>query len=275
MVRFIYGAMILVVATHATFAQNSGGTSQRGSIVSNIPSDVVKDLAPTGTLRAGINLGNMVLAQKDEMTGEPKGITVDLARELGRRLGVPVELVRFDAAGKTFEGLKAGTLDIVFLAIEPVRAAEVAFTAPYVIIEGVYLVPKDSALKTVGDVDRAGVRVGVNKGSAYDLFLTRTLKQAQLVRGESGIDLFVKDKLDAAAGVKQPLVEYAKTNPGVRVMDGRFMEIQQAMGTPRGRDAGARYLRGFDEEMKADGFFADALKRSNQPDAAVAPPSAN
>jgi polar amino acid transport system substrate-binding protein len=275
MVRFIYGAMILVVATHATFAQNSGGTSQRGSIVSNIPSDVVKDLAPTGTLRAGINLGNMVLAQKDEMTGEPKGITVDLARELGRRLRVPVELVRFDAAGKTFEGLKAGTLDIVFLAIEPVRAAEVAFTAPYVIIEGVYLVPKDSALKTVGDVDRAGVRVGVNKGSAYDLFLTRTLKQAQLVRGESGIDLFVKDKLDAAAGVKQPLVAYAKTNPGVRVMDGRFMEIQQAMGTPRGRDAGARYLRGFVEEMKADGFVADALKRSNQPDAAVAPPSAN
>jgi polar amino acid transport system substrate-binding protein len=275
MVRFIYLAMMLVVATHATFAQNSGGTSQRGSIVSNIPSDVVKDLAPTGTLRAGINLGNMVLAQKDEMTGEPKGITVDLARELGRRLGVPVELVRFDAAGKTFEGLKAGTLDIVFLAIEPVRAAEVAFTAPYVIIEGVYLVPKDSALKTVGDVDRAGVRVGVNKGSAYDLFLTRTLKQAQLVRGESGIDLFVKDKLDAAAGVKQPLVEYAKTNPGVRVMDGRFMEIQQAMGTPRGRDAGARYLRGFVEEMKADGFVADALKRSNQPDAAVAPPSAN
>jgi polar amino acid transport system substrate-binding protein len=275
MVRFIYVAMMLVVATHATFAQNSGGTSQRGSIVSNIPSDVVKDLAPTGTLRAGINLGNMVLAQKDEMTGEPKGITVDLARELGRRLGVPVELVRFDAAGKTFEGLKAGTLDIVFLAIEPVRAAEVAFTAPYVIIEGVYLVPKDSALKTVGDVDRAGVRVGVNKGSAYDLFLTRTLKQAQLVRGESGIDLFVKDKLDAAAGVKQPLVEYAKTNPGVRVMDGRFMEIQQAMGTPRGRDAGARYLRGFVEEMKADGFVADALKRSNQPDAAVAPPSAN
>jgi polar amino acid transport system substrate-binding protein len=275
MMRFIYGAMILVVATHATFAQNSGGTSQRGSIVSNIPSDVVKDLAPTGTLRAGINLGNMVLAQKDEMTGEPKGITVDLARELGRRLGVPVDLVRFDAAGKTFDGLKAGTLDIVFLAIEPVRAAEVAFTAPYVIIEGVYLVPKDSALKAVGDVDRAGVRVGVNKGSAYDLFLTRTLKQAQLVRGESGIDLFVKDKLDAAAGVKQPLVEYAKTNPGVRVMDGRFMEIQQAMGTPRGRDAGARYLRGFVEEMKADGFVADALKRSNQPDAAVAPPSAN
>ena len=275
MIRIMYAAMILLAGASVAWAQNPADTSQRGSTVSNIPSDVVKDLAPTGTLRAGINLGNMVLAQKDEKTGEPKGITVDLAHELGRRLGVPVELVRFDAAGKTFEGLKAGALDIVFLAIEPVRAAEVAFTAPYVIIEGVYLVPKDSALKTVGDVDRAGVRVGVNKGSAYDLFLTRTLKAAQLVRGESGIDLFVNDKLDAAAGVKQPLVEYAKTNPAVRVMDGRFMEIQQAMGTPVGRDAGAKYLRRFVEEMKAGGFVADALKRSNQPDAAVAPPATN
>ena len=275
MIRIMYAAIILLAGASVASAQNPADTSQRGSTVSNIPSDVVKDLAPTGTLRAGINLGNMVLAQTDEKTGEPKGITVDLAHELGRRLGVPVELVRFDAAGKTFEGLKAGALDIVFLAIEPVRAAEVAFTAPYVIIEGVYLVPKDSALKTVGDVDRAGVRVGVNKGSAYDLFLTRTLKAAQLVRGESGIDLFVNDKLDAAAGVKQPLVEYAKTNPAVRVMDGRFMEIQQAMGTPLGRDAGAKYLRRFVEEMKAGGFVADALKRSNQPDAAVAPPATN
>ena len=275
MIRIMYAAMILLAGASVASAQNPADTSQRGSTVSNIPSDVVKDLAPTGTLRAGINLGNMVLAQTDEKTGEPKGITVDLARELGRRLGVPVDLVRFDAAGKTFEGLKAGALDVVFLAIEPVRAAEVAFTAPYVIIEGVYLVPKDSALKSVGDVDRAGVRVGVNKGSAYDLFLTRTLKAAQLVRGDSGIDLFVKDKLDAAAGVKQPLVEYAKTNAAVRVMDGRFMEIQQAMGTPVGRDAGAKYLRQFVEEMKASGFVADALKRSNQPDAAVAPPATN
>ena len=242
--------------------------------MATISPDVVKSLAPSGTLRVGINLGNIVLAQA-HANGELGGVSVDLARELGRRLNVPVQLERFDAAGKSFEAMKAGKVDIVFLAIEPVRAAEVAFTAPYVIIEGVYLVPQGSALKTVGDVDRAGVRVGVNKGSAYDLFLTRTLKQAQLVRGESGIDLFVKDKLDAAAGVKQPLVAYAKTNPGVRVMDGRFMEIQQAMGTPRGRDAGARYLRGFVEEMKAGGFVADALKRSNQPDAAVAPPAAN
>jgi polar amino acid transport system substrate-binding protein len=241
-------------------------------IVSTVPPDVVKNLAPTGKLRAAINLGNPVLAQKDPAGGEPKGVTADLARELAKRAGLPLEFVTFDAAGKVFDALKAGAWDIAFLAIEPVRAAEIEFTAPYVIIEGVYMVPVGSALKTVADVDRPGVRVAVNKASAYDLFLTRTLKHAQLVRGESGVDLFVADKLEVAAGVKQPMVAYAKTNPNVRIMDGRFMEIRQAMGTPKGRDAAARYLRGFVEEMKASGFVADALKRSNQPDAAVAPP---
>jgi len=229
----------------------------------------VKELAPTGKLRVGINFGNMVLAQGT--AASPRGITPDLARELGKRLGAPVEFIAFDAAGKTFEAMKAGTLDIIFLAIEPVRAAEIEFTAPYVLIEGVYLVPKDSPLKKTADVDREGVRIGVNKDSAYDLFLTRTLKHAKILRAESGVDLFVKNKLEAAAGVKQPLAVYAKTNPNVRVMDGRFMEIRQAMGSPKGRIAGARYLRAFVEEMKASGFVADALKRSNQPDAAVAP----
>ena len=245
--------------------------------MSTVAADLVKDLAPTGKLRAAINLGNMVLAQKDPATGDMRGVTVDLARELARRVGLPLELVPFDAAGKVFEALKAGAWDVAFLAIEPVRAAEIAFTAPYVIIEGVYLVPKDSPLRAVADVDRDGVRIAVNKGSAYDLYLTRTIKHAQLVRGENGIELFVRDRLEAAAGVKQPLVEYAKTDPSVRIMDGRFMEIRQAMGTPKlryqGRDAAPRYLHAFVEEMKATGFIAEALRRSNQPDAAVAPPA--
>ena len=245
--------------------------------MSTVPADLVKDLAPTGKLRAAINLGNMVLAQKDPATGDMRGVTVDLARELARRVGLPLELVPFDAAGKVFEALKAGAWDVAFLAIEPVRAAEIAFTAPYVLIEGVYLVPKDSPLRAVADVDRDGVRIAVNKGSAYDLYLTRTIKHAQLVRGENGIELFVRDRLEAAAGVKQPLVEYAKTDPSVRIMDGRFMEIRQAMGTPKlryqGRDAAPRYLHAFVEEMKATGFIAEALRRSNQPDAAVAPPA--
>ncbi len=235
--------------------------------------EVLKDLAPTGKIRFAINLGNIVLAQKDPATGAPKGVTADLAHELGRRLDRPIELVPFDAAGKSFEALKAGQVDVVFLAIEPVRANEIAFTAPYVLIEGVYMVPKESPLKTVADVDRPGIRVGVNQASAYDLFLTRTLKHAELVRSSNGVELFVEQKLDAVAGIKQPLVAYARSHPEMRVMDGRFMEIRQAMGTPKGRDAGARYLRGFIEEMKASGFVADALKRSQQFDAAVAPPA--
>jgi polar amino acid transport system substrate-binding protein len=243
------------------------------TLMTTAPAEIVKELAPTGRLRATINLGNMVLAQTGD-DGKPKGITVELAHELGKRLGVPVDLTTFDAAGKAFEAFKAGGFDIIFLAIEPVRAAEIEFTAPYVLIEGVYMVPKDSKLKTVADVDAPGVRIGVNKASAYDLFLTRSLKHATLVRSDNGIGIFRSEKLEATAGVKQPMVAYAAKHPDVRVMDGRFMEIQQAMGAQKGRLAGAKYLRAFVEEMKASGFVADALKRSNQPDAAVAPAAA-
>ena len=240
--------------------------------------DALSELAPGGKLRAAINLGNGVLAQKDAATGQLKGITPDLARELGRRLGVPVELVTFEAAGKVFDAAKSGAWDIAFVAIEPVRAAEIEFSAPYVIIEGTYMVRQDSQLKAIADVDRPGVRIAVGLKSAYDLYLTRTIKHATVVRapvggGKAMIDMFVNDKLEVAAGVKQPLVAYAKDHPDMRVMDGHFMEIQQAMGTPKGRTAGAAYLRAFAEDMKASGFVAEALKRSNQ-QAAVAPPVA-
>ncbi len=237
--------------------------------MSTVPSDAVKELTPTGKLRAAINLGNPVLAQG--APDAPRGVTTDLARELAKRIGAPLEFVCYDGAGKVADAVKTGAWDICFLAIEPVRAAEIAFTAPYVLIEGVYMVPKDSVLKNVADVDRDGVRIGVSKNSAYDLFLTRTLKAAKLVRSEDGVETFVKDKLEAAAGVKQPIVGYAKTSPSVRVLDGRFMEIRQAMGAPQGRPAAAAHLKAFVEEMKASGFVADALKRSNQPDAQVAP----
>jgi polar amino acid transport system substrate-binding protein len=238
------------------------------------PPGARSELAPTGKLRAAINFGNAVLAQKDPATGEARGVSVDLARELGQRLGVPVELVTFDAAGKVFDALKTGSWDIAFLAIDPARATEIVFTAPYVVIEGTYLVPADSPLRSIEDVDRDGVRVAVGNKSAYDLYLTRTLKRAQLIRvptSPEAIDVFLKDKLEAAAGVKQPLVQFAKTHPNVRVMDGRFMAIEQAMGTPKGREAGARYLRVFIEEMKASGFVARGLEKSGQGDAAVAP----
>jgi polar amino acid transport system substrate-binding protein len=238
--------------------------------------DAGKDLAPTGRLRAAINLGNPVLAQKDPATGEPRGVSVDLARELGRRLDLPLELVVYDSAGKVSDSAQAGAWDVAFLAIDPARAGAIAFTAPYLVIEGTYLVPADSPLRTIEDVDHEGVRVAVGKKSAYDLYLTRALKRARLVRAETSaaaIDLFLADKLEAAAGVKQPLVEFARSNPGVRVIEGRFMSIEQAMGTPKGREGGARYLREFVEEMKASGFVARALERSGQQGAEIAPAS--
>jgi polar amino acid transport system substrate-binding protein len=247
-----------------------------GVMAQNVSPAIVKELAPTGKLRAAINFGNPVLAQKDPATGDARGVTGDLARELARRLGVPVEFVAFDTAGKVSESAKTGAWDICFLAIDPVRAADIAFTGPYVVIEGAYMVPANSPLQTVADVDRDGVRIAVGKGSAYDLYLTREIKHAKLVREPSSgqaLEMFVRDKLEAAAGVKQPVVAFAKTHPETRVIPGRFMAIEQAMGTVKGREAGAGYMREFVEEMKASGFVAKALQASGQGDAAVAPPT--
>jgi polar amino acid transport system substrate-binding protein len=235
----------------------------------------IRDIAPKGRLRAAINSGNIVLARRDP-DGELRGVSVDLARELARRLNLPLELVPFDTAGKVTASAGSDVWDIAFLAIDPLRAAEITFTPPYVLIEGTYLVPDASPLRSVADFDRRGLRIAVGRGSAYDLFLTRTLKQSSLVRAETSEDAirtFVDDKLDAAAGVKQLLVISARDRPGFRVIPGRFMAIEQAMGVPRGREAAAVYLRDFIEEMKASGFVAAALARHQQPDAAVAPPS--
>lgn len=229
--------------------------------------EVLKDLAPSGRLRAGINLGNSVLAQGTLQ--EPRGLSVDLARELAKRTGLPLDLVTFEAAGKVFDALKTNAWDIAFMAHEPRRADEIEFTAPYVEIEGTYMVLKDSPLKSVNEVDKPGIRIAVGLNSAYDLFLTRTIKNATLVRAHTGggsamIELYFKEKLDVAAGVRQALEVYAATDPKVRVMDGRFQVIAQAMGTPKGRIVAAAYLRGFVEEMKRSGFVAEGLKRSGQ-----------
>jgi polar amino acid transport system substrate-binding protein len=264
MYTLLVGIVTLLAAPLAAAAQSTA------------PPDVVKELAPTGKIRAAINFGNAVLAQRDE-AGGPKGITPDLATELGRRLGVPVEFVPFEAAGKAFDAAKAGAVDIAFIAIEPARAAELEFSGPYVIIEGTYMVPVNSPLKEIADVDKPGTRIAVGLGSAYDLYLTRTIKNATVVRAATGggramIEMFVKDKLEVAAGVRQQLEVYGKDHPEVRIMPGRFQEIQQAMGTPKGRFAGASYLRAFVEDVKANGFVAEAIKRAGQA-ATVAPPA--
>jgi polar amino acid transport system substrate-binding protein len=235
------------------------------------------DLAPTGTLRAGINHGNPILAQRDPATGELRGIIVELSRELARRIGVPVQLVPYDAAGKMTDALKTGAWDIAFLAVDPTRAAEISFTAPYLEIEGTYLVPADSPIHTVADVDREGVRIAAGAKSAYDLFLSRSLTRAQIVRAPTAleaVDAFSRDKLEAVAGVRQALATSAAKIPGTRVLEDRFMVIAQAAGVPRGRDAGARYVREFIEDVKASGFVAKALNDSGVADSAtIAPPA--
>ncbi|WP_306325304.1 transporter substrate-binding domain-containing protein [Streptomyces venezuelae] len=233
---------------------------------------LIADLAPTGTLRASVNLGNPVLAQGAPEA--PTGITVDLAREIGARLGVPVELLCFDAARKSFEAMADGRADLCFLAVDPAREKEVAFTAPYVVIEGVYAVPRDSALTSVDDVDAPGVRVGVKQGSAYDLFLSRSLAHATVVRGEDGVDTFRAQGLEAGAGIRQPMTAYVRENPDVRLIEGRFMEIGQAVGTTVTRaPETVAFLRAVVEELKANGFVADSLRRAGQETSLLAPPA--
>ena len=242
-----------------------------------ITASLRNDLAPSGKLRAGINYGNAVLATRDSTSGELRGVAVDLARELGRRVELPLEIVPFASAGQMVEGLKAGAWDVAFLAVEPGRAGEIAFTAPYIRIEGTYLVPAASPLHAIAEVDRDGVRVAVSAGSAYDLFLSRSLQHARIVRAASpneSFDLIVAGKVDVVAGVRQALVANAPKLPGSRVFDDRFMAIGQAMGIPKGRDEGAQYLREFIEDVKASGLVARSLEKAGVRGVSVAPPAA-
>lgn len=239
------------------------------------PEDVGSALAPTGALRAAINLGNPILAGLDPATGAPRGVSVDLAHALARELGVPLRLVVFDAAGKSVDAVANDRADVGFFAVDPVRAASIAFTAPYVLIEGCYLVREDSPIRSNDDVDRPGHRVVVGQGSAYDLFLTRELVHATIVRAPTSptvVSTFVERGLDVAAGVRQQLQADMQRHPGLRLLDGRFMVIEQAMGTPTTRGAaGAHALAAFVEARKADGFVAAALARHRIEGASVAP----
>ena len=243
--------------------------------MSSVSPAIRSDFAPTGTMRVGINHGNLVLAQKNATTGEVKGVAVDMAHELGRRLGVPVELVQYTSAGQMTDALAAGAWDVAFLAREPGRAGEIGFTAPHLLIEGTYLVPAGAAYTRVPEVDRAGVRIAVSEKSAYDHFLTRNIKHATLVRGagnSAGLGLLHAGKADVIAGVRQLLLMDEAKLPGSRVLDDRFMVIEQAMGMPRGRDAGLQYAKEFIEDVKASGFVARSLEKSGVRGVPVAPP---
>jgi polar amino acid transport system substrate-binding protein len=237
--------------------------------------EIVRAFTPTGRLRASINTGNPILAAAEPATGLAQGVSVDLARGFAQRLGVELELVVFDTAGKSVDAVTREQADIGFFAIDPKRGEGIRFTAPYVLIEGCYAVRSDSPLQAIEEVDRAGTRVVVGKGSAYDLFLSRELRQAVILRAPSSpavVDFFLAQGAEVAAGVRQQLEADAQRRGGMRLLPGRFMVIEQAMGCPRSRgEAAAGVLASYVEDMKRSGFVAAALQRHGISGAAVAP----
>jgi polar amino acid transport system substrate-binding protein len=247
-----------------------------GAMANDITPAVRSELAPTGKMRIGINHGNFLLVTPGSSAAEPRGVAPDLARELGRRVGVPVEFLKFDTAGALADGVRTGAWDVAFLGAEPQRASEIAFSAAYLEIPATYLVPAGSPIRSVADVDRDGVRIAVSEKSAYELYLSRTLKHARLVRTagiDASYDLFVAEKMDALAGLRPRLLSDVQKLPGARVLDGQFSAVQQAIGTPKARESAAGYLRAFAEQVKASGLVAEAIARNGVQGVAVAPPA--
>lgn len=250
--------------------------------MTSMPSAAVRaELAPTGTLRVALNHSNFLLVGRDPASGAPRGVAPDLAQELGRRLDVPVRFVSYDAPSKIADAAQSDVWDVAFLGAEPARANVIDFTAAYLEIEATYLVPPGSRLRSIEEVDRPGVRISLYGRSAYDLYLTRTIRHAKLLRTDS-IDSswvqFLKDKLEALAGLRPRLVTDSEALPGSRILEGRFTAVQQAIGTPKrtgggtpkgsgegtskGSGEGARYLREYAEEIKSSGLVAAAIERN-------------
>jgi polar amino acid transport system substrate-binding protein len=231
-----------------------------------MPQEVVSELAPTGVLRAAINMGNFLLVTGRTSAGDPEGVAPDMAREIASQLGVPVAYVPYARPGELADAAGTGVWDIGLIGAEPQRAEKIAFTPAYVEIEATYLVPAGSPLQSIADVDRAGARIAVTARSAYDLWLERNIKNAQLVRSEGGdatFQQFVEEKLDALAGLRPRLLEDAAKLPGSRILDGQFTAVQQAIGTARANAAAAAFLRDFVEEAKQSGLVARLIERHN------------
>jgi polar amino acid transport system substrate-binding protein len=242
---------------------------------SNVPQDVIAELAPTGVLRAGINLANFLLVSGKGPAGEPEGVAPDMAREIAKRLGVPVAYVTYARPGELADAAATGVWDIGLIAAEPARAKTIAFSPAYAEIEATYLVPAGSPLKSIEEVDRHGARIAIAARSAYDLWLGRHLRHAELVRSgslDASYEQFVADKLDALAGLRPRLLQDAEKLPGARVLDGQFTAVQQAVGTARGNQAGAAFLRDFVEEAKASGLIARLIERHRIRGLTAAPP---
>jgi len=238
--------------------------------------DVRTELAPTGVLRAAINLSNFLLVTGKSASGDPEGVAPDMAREIAGRLGVPVKYVPFPRPGELADAATKDVWDIGLIGAEPARAEQITFTPAYVEIESTYLVPAGSPIKSIADVDRPGVRIAIAGRAAYDLYLSRNLKHAELVRANSidaSYELFVKDKLDALAGLKPRLLSDVEKLPGARILDGNFTTVQQAIGTPKKNTTAAKFLREFVEEAKTSGLVAKLIERHKVRGLSVAPPA--
>ena len=234
------------------------------------------ELAPTGALRAGLNLSNFLLVSGKDDTGGPVGVAPDMAAEIARRLGVPVKYVTYKTPGELADAAEAGAWDVGLIGAEPQRAEKIAFTPAYVEIEATYLVPKGSPLKAIADIDKPGVRIAVTGRSAYGLWLDRNIKQATLVKSgtlDAAYEQFVAEKLDVLAGLRPRLLQDVEKLPGARILDGKFMSVQQAIGTGRKNAAGAAFLRAFVEETKASGFVQSLIDKHKVRGLSVAPPA--
>ncbi len=242
----------------------------------DITAAVRADLAPTGKIRAGINYGNFILAQKDKATGQSRGVAVDLVNDLGRRLGVPVEIVAYDSVAALGDAAPTGTWDIAFLGSDPIREKIMSFTPAYVELDATYLVPGASTLRNASEADRAGMRVAAPARANYELFLQRSLKQAKLLSvpgNDAAFELLATGKADALAGLTQALIAMREKLPGSRIVEGRFMAVQQSIAVPKGRDAGLAYLRSVVEDAKASGLVGRALEKTGAKGVNVAPPA--
>ena len=246
------------------------------AMATEITPAIRSELAPSGKLRVGLNHGNFLLVTAGSSATDPRGVAPDIARELGKRVGVPVEFIKFESAGKLGDGVKTGAWDVAFLGNEPQRAAEIAFSSAYLEIPSTYLVPAGSPIRSIDEVDREGVRIAVAEQSAYGLYLARTIKHAKLITTQgldSSFDVFVSQKLEALAGLKPRLLTDVQKLPGARILDGQFTGVQQSIGIPKNREASARFLRAFVEEVKASGLVAEAISRNGAQGVTVAPPA--
>lgn len=226
--------------------------------------DVVSELAPSGTLRAAINMSNPLLVTGRTATGDPVGVAPDLARAIADRLGVGISYVQFASPGEVADAVGSDAWDIGLIGAEPARAETITFSDAYVEIEATYLVPPDSPLRTIAEVDSPGVRIAVSNRSAYDLYLTRTLKHAELHRAKGlagALDLFTGEKLDALAGLRPALNEDIKKLPGARILAGYYTTVQQAVGTKPENTAAAAFIQDFVAVAKKSGLVAGLIER--------------